>query len=109
MKAKDVAKKLDEYDRLELLAENIESVLSEIEEAEKKEREKTSVTSVTSVTSGMIDCTTTAWPSDITYHQPIFTTISINKEITFLIKDDLKDLLKKRLVEIKDKMDKLEI
>ena len=110
MKAKRVSEKLEEYKRLKKLAEDIENVLSQIEKAEKKKKdEQVSIYTTTGSFVWPVDNATT-WSSDITISgKPVYTTISINSDIISLIKDDIKDLLEKKLVEVKNKMDKLEI
>ena len=107
IKAKDVAKKLDKYEELKELVEDIEGILSLIEEAEKKEKE---VDIVATKASSYTITTTTAWVSNYAdEHLTPYTTISINRNITSLIKDDIKKSLRKNLVEIEKQIDKLEI
>jgi len=110
MKAKRVSEKLEEYKKLKKLAEDIKNVLSQIEKAEKKKKdEQISIYTTTGSFVWPADNATT-WSSDITINgEPVYTTISINSDIISLIKDDIKDLLEKKLVEVKNKMDKLEI
>lgn len=106
MKAKRVSEKLEEYKKLKKLAEDIKNVLSQIEKAEKKKKDEQ--ISVYATTGSLVwpSSNITAWSSN---GELVYTTISINSDIISLIKDDIKDLLEKNLVEIEKQIDKLEI
>lgn len=106
MKAKRVSEKLEEYKRLKKLAEDIKKVLSQIEKAEKKKKDEQ--ISVYATTGSFVwpSSNITTWSSN---GELVYTTISINSDIISLIKDDIKDLLEKNLVEIEKQIDKLEI
>jgi len=111
MQVKKVSEKLEEYKILKKLADDIEKVISTINEVDKKEPKQDICSAYTSGSFLWPSSNIATWSSNTPYVGGVspYTTISINSDIISLIKDDIKDLLKKKLVEIKDKMDKLEI
>ena len=104
MKVKDIVDGKKRYDELSGLIKNIENAIEGLEVV-KEEPKKNTLSSIT-FSSGM---TGLRYYGDQDKDEKTKHDVSLNSDVSWAIKDDVEDILKRKLAELKSKQDALEV
>ena len=106
MKVKDLAEKMERYDELENLKDDLEKQLKELT---KKPKKRPAVTTVVGLSCGSLYISDGSICFTEDNEDRVSINVSFGTEATRLLRDDVAKILRKHIQKLEDEMDKLEV